>query len=272
MTLVLGVFINYMVYASEGDCFSSESTIDAVHAVYKRELNKHKPIDILGLWDIDLVLLQSSHPAFQKQSIDKHKKILKELFKDLSEEEVVVSLNISSKKYAPVLIEKDTPKILRSLQNTGVLMLGLTGSLTGEIPGFADPAYNKYMLLKSLGYDFSYKNEVKDFYFNGIPSYRNSHPTLRYGIISSNGTYKESNKGETLVEYLSLSHTLPKVIIFTDDLKHNLKDVKERLAETFPEIEFIGIHYTAATDKSSDNDVSAHEFKSEWLKILSEIK
>lgn len=125
------------------------------------------------------------------------------------------------------LVEVGTDKIVRSLQDAKITVMGLTTQ------GLA-LATRTIQQLGNLNIDLSLTApSADDFYF------MNGQGVLyRKGILFTSGT----NKGRALLHLLDHLGYTPKRIVFINDKETHLKDVEE--AVTSRNIEYIGLRYS----------------------------
>ena len=125
-------------------------------------------------------------------------------------------------------LEKNFVPTLISLQNNGVVIMGLTH----RQPSVADSTVQQ---VHSLGFDFLKTAPSKETF-----SMLAQTPTLYSQGILFVGDYNK--KHDVFELFLSLLNKAPKKVVFVDDKKKNVEEL-ERL--TNEGIEYIGVHYTA---------------------------
>lgn len=112
-------------------------------------------------------------------------------------------------------VEKDTPKLIRSLQDKGIKII----ALTSRPPGVIDTTIRQ---LESIGVDFTrqpiYKKDL-NLVHNAIKYYK--------GIIFK-GEFLGS-KGDALNLFLDKIKYHPKKVVFVDDRKDNVESVDKAL-------------------------------------------
>lgn len=160
---------------------------------------------------------------------------------------------IEIQKVCPVKpIEKALISSLLDLQQRGNIVM----ALTHRQPSLAEATLRQ---LNSLGLNF-HPSAPADFSFV-IPS---PTPTLYINGVVFTGEYNK--KGAIFVDFLSLIDRLPAKVIFIDDKRGHVEDVKRALESLG--IECIGIHYTATQLVEKVYDPEIAEFQ---RKILNSI-
>jgi len=148
--------------------------------------------------------------------------------------------------YPPVLVEKDTAKVIKQFGAPTILFTACASGRVGPIQSLKTV---KYEGLKRLGVDFS-KTFGKNF----------EGPVFYKGMLFSEN---EDEKGPVLVQFLKkMKLTGMKTIFLIDDRKSNIKDVRNALSEHCPDIEFVGLVYEGSQDVGGD--ISSSEFKKVW--------
>ena len=178
---------------------------------YIESLKDHQ--DTLVLFDLDDVLV---NPKGQLGSFRWWEKRLNELQQSgVPLEKALAQLDNFFVKVQPhlsyALIEPSTQSIFERIQKTGVTIMGLTGR----------PEGSDLLTHKQLG-DLGVRFESAS------------------SIVYCNG----GCKGKYLQEALTRSSFKPKRIIFIDDVLKNITAVQEMLQKTYPDIDFLGVHYT----------------------------
>lgn len=124
------------------------------------------------------------------------------------------------------IVEEGSDKIIDSLQNQGIPVMGLTT----QGLALATRTINQ---LYSCGIDLSKTSPTReDCYFD------NGHGVLfRKGILFTSGTHK----GAALLKYLEIANIRPSRVVFLNDYKSHLLQVEESLEKKG--ISFIGLRY-----------------------------
>ena len=151
----------------------------------------------------------------------------------MSQEEAIAEVYpewVKTQAVCPIKpLESDFVDLLISLQNQGVVVMGLTHRL----PSVAKASICQ---VKTLGIDFS-----KTAVWHGEFSPEAAFPTLfSNGIIFVNDN---NNKGDVLASFLSHIQQKPEKVLFIDDKRANVEEVGNVLNAL--EVEYTGIHYTA---------------------------
>ncbi len=194
-----------------------------------REISSHVNPDTLVLLDIDDTLLIPNQmlgcDEWFKYRMDKHKAegmtTNAALDKTVSESEAVRQLTQMH------LVEPGAEKIVQSLQEKGVCVMGLT------VQGFALAKRTSQQLITN-GFDLTKNALSKD---DQHVLVKGNSMLYRNGVIFTTGT----NKGEALTAMLDKLGYTPKRIVFVDDKASNLVDVEK--AANKLKIEFIGLRY-----------------------------
>lgn len=266
--IFVGLFISQQVNAEIITMF----TMQEVHTKFVEVSAKSSPEEILGIFDIDLVLTQPSNPAWQMPNIQKYRSQLKALTKDLSPEQKDVLLNLMTKSSPAILVEQDTPHILQSIKDRQIKTMALTASLTGRLGKINDVAIWRYETLRSLGINFFSSFEpAEKISFKQLPSYLGRYPEFYKGILCSNGEGSKINKGEILIAFLHEVSYEPKQIIFVDDKIENLENVEKALATLDKRIHFVGIHYKGA-EVLKPIPIDEKKFLHEWEILITRSK
>ncbi len=223
--LISFIFINM--------AFSQIITTDSID-VLKFELEK-ADIDTFVIFDCDDTLLYKSDSILNKDNADKLRRYIKFAFIKhpwsyfyMDRLKWIVMKNCNQK-----LVHKDFVNLVAKLQSKNIKVLVLTAMINKTINegSFVDLRINE---LYTFGFDFSknWNNLKETALIEG-----NKTQYYKKGIIcSGHGT-----KSSALKLFLKYSKFYPKKIIFIDDMKSNLDDIK-----TFSEesgIEFLGIEY-----------------------------
>lgn len=248
-------------------------TMNDVKAHVEKALETTNPGDILVAFDIDMTLIQSTHPATSYPTLKKHGAVYKKIFERLSSEVKDVTLNLPA-QFPSKLVEEGTPQIIGTLQTQGVKVIALTAALTGYLRqalGEARIEELRHSALDDLGINFENTFDFKEVIFKTIPPYRSNHPTFFKGLLFSNGEQGAHNKGTVLVTFLKHANFTPKIVIFVDDRKKNIESVKHALKENYPGTQFIGIEYLGAFDSPTE-DISESDFHAFWHSLVERAK
>ena len=287
-----------------------EDPIIPVHSIHEVQaqvdelLKTQRAEDILVVFDVDMTLTQPDHPATYYPAVKKFKTFIKNIFASLTPTQRDIALTLTT-KLAQRLIEKDSPKIVKSMQGKGVQVIAFTASLTGhKNDNKSKTIFKRRDALHNMGFDFSFQQMVRE--HNGchwsriaFEKYADGYPMFYQGILCANGENNGIGKGKVLVAFLSecspkicdhKSHILfrqdthveahhckapsvyePKVIVMVDDKKANIEDAKSVLATSHPNILFVGIEYQGAFDYAPKN-ISEADFIKFWQSLADQAK
>ena len=186
----------------------------------------------LVIFDIDSTLTTPSDQYLQRQTIQCYKPLYKTFIAHLTENQYRIFLHLVIIDSPSILVEQDTPLIIKRLQNKGIKTLGYTGSKLGSLgnlSSFPDWRYNE---LKRLGIDFAKifpgKVVFKDFKDLGGDSIG-----IEKGIVYSG--YKHT-KGSVLKLVLNELKWIPKKIIAIDDKENNVLSILNAAKNMFSDI------------------------------------
>jgi len=228
--------------------------------------------ETLGVFDVDMVLIQSSEPAFQMLNMMAHKPLLKSLLESLNPIEKDVTINLTTQQSPSILIEKQTPALIKKIQDKHPKCIALTAALTGSLGSNIDQSTRRYEQLKAVGINFSSSFPAfKSIVFDNFPPYRNNYPEFKEGILCSNGEGSELGKGKVLVEFLKKVNYEPQTIIFIDDREKNIVDVEKALLTYNSNIRYIGLVYKGA-DHYPTKMVDEKSFREKWLEVINQSK
>lgn len=193
----------------------------------------------LIIFDIDSTLTIPSDQYLQRQTINNYKDIYKKYTNTLTENQHRMFLHLIIVESPSILVEKETPLIIKNLQNNNVKLIGFTSSklgALGDLPSFPEWRYQE---LKRLGIDFINifpgKTIFSEFYdLNG------DHVGIEKGIVYSG--YKNT-KGSLLKRTLDELKLYPKQIMFIDDKVNNVISILEASKVILPKCKVIGFHY-----------------------------
>lgn len=269
------VKVTLLVLLMSGNAIAEIIAMDNMQNVkdkFEELANQQSAEHILGVFDIDMVLTQPSNPAMQLPNMRKNKAFVKKLLSSLNTEEKNILLNLITKSSPSMLIENDTPKILKALSQQNIKLLALTASLTGALGDIKSVEIWRYNSLKSLGIDFEASfSQYNELFFSELSNKYGRAPAFYKGILCSNGEGNQINKGDVLLAFLHKVNYMPKTIIFVDDKLENLQDMEQALAKHAAKISYIGIQYKGAENYPS-NDIAIDQFENEWQNLLMHTK
>ncbi|MEI7494341.1 MAG: DUF2608 domain-containing protein [Alphaproteobacteria bacterium] len=274
------VFLLVLLTAcKEEKSIMSVYSIHEVQAKVDELLKKQRAEDILVVFDVDMTLTQPDHAATYYPAIKKFKSIIKNIFEPLTPAQRDIALTLTT-KLPQKLIEKDSPTIIRAMQDKGINVIALTATLTGSWKDSKNKiVFKRKDTLQKLGFNFSFQGRVVP-YMN-FPKYADGYPMLYHGVLCSNGENNEIGKGKTLSVFLRQvgmtkgapygSGYVPKVVIMVDDREKNFVDIQKTLAVDFPAIQFIGIKYDGALGYAPQ-DISEKDFEEFWQEMADKAK
>ena len=222
----------------------------------------------LAIFDVDMVLVQPSDPAFQMANIKRFGAVAKRIMKDVPTEKQMMFLSLMTISSEPVLIDECTPQFLNSLSQKGVPAIALTANLTGAFGPIKNMETWRIQNLKLLGIDFSKSAPYpKSLIFNDLASYRDNYSTYVDGVLFVNGT--TVSKGDAFLSFLK--NFLPEKIIFVDDREDNLKSLEAAIQKMDHPIPYQGLHFLGA-QKYPSKTISEEEFAARWQQLALQAK
>jgi len=245
------------------------STIVEIHSVDEAipYLEGESP---LVLFDVDMVLLQCTDPAFQMHNMVAHSVL--DLIEGLTLTQEELLFNLMMIRDDLCLVEVGMPLFTNKLKQKGVQAIALTAALSGSLEHIEDMTAWRFHSLQSFGYDFSYAfPDVKSAHFDSFSFRFGSFPKYDRGVIYTNGIRGNYSKGSVLVAFLEHARCHPKRILFFDDMKINLEHVKEALYEFDSTIEFLGFHYLGG-EKVQTQLLPQEDFLQKWEALITEVK
>ncbi len=241
-------------------------------------LTQHHPKKVLVLFDIDMTLTQTDHPAFYYKNLKKHYALVKKTLDSLTP--LARDETLSATVYFPQkLTDSAFPAFIKKLQDQDVLCLALTSRLVGPLqPQDVPMEKHSYDTLKALDIDFEkgwFFKEKDHFDLSLVlkKAYRTYFPTYYKGILVNNGERGPYEKIDTLLAFLEYAWRVrPEVIVLIDDKKENLEKMAKGLAtsnKVYPKNLplFVGIHYKGAEnlDARPIDETGAKDF---WQQCL----
>ena len=204
----------------------------------------------LCIFDIDYTLIMPKNPSGHLPNIIKHMDHYKKVYSDLTAEEVnTVRMNLVGEGNS-VIIEENSPTLIKDLMDQGVYVMGFTAGLryhgtNGDWRGDD---------LKSVGFDFeSTCDQI-------APASESFHRGVLYGNF-------EKLKGPKLRTFLQEAHIKPSVVVMVDDKLVHLMSVEKELSDLG--ISFIGLKYKGARnykcDEVSFEELQDHFYKLRWF-------
>lgn len=219
----------------------------------------------LTIFDIDMVLVQPSDPAFQMANMKRYSAISKRIMKDVSIDKQMLFLSLMSIHSDPILIDARIPQLLEQISQRGIPAIAMTANLTGKLGTIQKMEQWRVDGLRQLGIDFSKTAPYQTtLIFDDLAPYRGNYSTYLEGILFVNGT--TVSKGEAFLSFLEKSSFFPNRIIFIDDREDNLKSLETALQKLDKPIEYLGLHYLGA-QKYPSKMISEEEFESKWQNL-----
>jgi hypothetical protein len=109
----------------------------------------------LAIFDVDMVLVQPSDPAFQMANMKRFGSVSKRILKDVPAEKQMMFFSLMTISSEPVLIDECTPQFLNSPCQRGIPTIALTANLTGSLGTIKNMEEWRIQNLKLLGIDFT---------------------------------------------------------------------------------------------------------------------
>lgn len=245
------------------------SRIFEIHSIKEIE-DYPRSNDTLWIFDIDETLLIPQDPAFQKPNLIDHPYI--QLMKNqLSLRDLDFLSNFVLMACPSQLIEQETPKWLKQLDNTPII--ALTAAMTHRFDGdFFLPELRYQELLK---HDLDFSSHFQDiFEIETINFCNGSRPVFYRGVLCSNGDFKRQNeassKGRVLCAFLKKIGWIPSEIVFVDDKLYNIKEVEETLALNYPSISYTGLHFLGAKSYAVSK-ISEQMMREKWQPLMEKL-
>ncbi len=224
----------------------------------------------LAIFDVDMVLVQPSDPAFQMANINRFGAIFKRIMKEVPAEKQMIFLSLATISSEPMLIDDSTPQFLKKIMQKGIPTMALTANLTGTFGTIQNMEQWRVNGLRSLGIDFAKSAPYQGpLVFDNLASYRGNYSNYLNGILFVNGTV--NSKGEAFLSFIEKTKLSPTRIIFIDDREENLKSLEAAIQKLGKPIEYHGLHYVGAL-KYPSQTISEEEFEARWQKLASEVR
>ncbi|CCB85568.1 putative uncharacterized protein [Parachlamydia acanthamoebae UV-7] len=223
-----------------------------------------------AIFDVDMVLIQPSNPAFQMANMKRFGAISKTIMKNIPVDKQMMFLSLMTTSCPSVLIDERTPQYLSNIIGKNIPTMALTAHLTGQFGGIENMGKWRIEGLKQLGIDFSKASPYPHtLVFDNLTAYRGNYSIYQDGILFVNGN--AVSKGEVFVTFLEKAGKYPDKVIFIDDREDNLKSLENAIQQLEKPIEYQGLHFLGAQNYPSQR-ISEDEFELQWLKYASEVK
>jgi hypothetical protein len=224
----------------------------------------------LAIFDVDMVLVQPSDPAFQMANMKRFSAISKRIMKEVPADKQMIFLSLMTISSEAVLIDECTPRLLQRITERGIPAIALTANLTGSFGKIKNMEEWRINTLRRLGIDFSKSAPYqKSLIFDNLSPYRGNYSTYLEGVLFVNGT--TVSKGDAFLSYLQKTGFFPNKIIFIDDKEDNLKSLEAAIQKLERPIEYQGLHYLGA-QKYPSKMISEKEFELRWQELALQAK
>jgi hypothetical protein len=249
----------------------NSSTITKVHSMkevseYLNTANSRT----LVIFDIDMVLVQPSDPAFQMANMKRYGAISKRIMRELSAQQHMMLLSLMTINSESILVDEGTPMLLKSLVQREIPAIALTANFTGSFGHIKNMAEWRVNTLKLLGINFAKAAPYqKALVFNNLPSYRGNYSAYLDGVIFSNGL--TVSKGDAFLSFVQKAEFLPERVIFIDDREDNLESLRVAIQKLSQPIAYQGLHFLGA-EKYPSKKISEEEFESSWQQLVLQVK
>lgn len=224
----------------------------------------------LAIFDVDMVLVQPSDPAFQMANMKRFSGISKCIMKEVPADKQMMFLSLMTISSDPVLIDDSTPQFLKQMIQRGIPVMALTANLTGSFGTIKNMEQWRVNSLRCLGIDFAKSAPYQEpLVFDDLASYRSHYSSYLNGMLFVNGTLV--SKGDAFLSFIEKTKLSPEKIIFVDDREDNLKSLEAAVQKLGKSIEYHGLHYIGA-QKYPSQMISEKEFEARWQKLASEAR
>lgn len=234
------------------------------------EALKNADSKTLAIFDVDMVLIQPSDPAFQMANMKRFSAISKRIMKEIPPHKLMLFFSLMTLSSDSVLIHDKTPEWLAQIIQNGIPTMALTANLTRQVGNIQKMEEWRVNDLQRHGIDFSKTAPCKvPLIFDHLAPYRGNYSTYLNGILFVNGL--AVSKGEAFLSFLEKSGFYPDKVIFIDDREENLKSLEEALQKLDRSIEYQGLHYLGA-QKYPSKMISEKEFENRWQNLAVQVK
>lgn len=224
----------------------------------------------LAIFDIDMVLVQPSDPAFQMANIKRFSSISKAIMRKTPADKLMMFFSLMTISSDPILIDDNLPHFLEQMAKKGIPTMALTANLAGNFDQIQNMEQWRIHSLRCLGIDFTKCAPYHmPLVFDNLASYRGFYSNYLNGILFVNGTVV--SKGEAFLSFIEKTKLSPEKIIFVDDREENLKSLEAAIQKLDQPIEYQGLHYTGAENYPSKM-ISKEEFETSWQELASKVR
>jgi hypothetical protein len=219
----------------------------------------------LVIWDVDGVLINGCDKIFHSENIysglnDFYVTDIQNKY-SLSPEQRNIFLSQLLLQRSIRLVDKSLPAIIQVLKNKQIKNIALTQFAVGpfgEIKCTEDWRIDELKKL-SIEFDYSFPG-LTEVALNKLVKYNSTTPLYKKGILFCN----RHSKGDVLGAFLDTLKWQPTQILFIDDKIESLESVQHELKKR--KMNYLGLHYTAALNFSSEINENLVKFQFEYFK------
>lgn len=224
----------------------------------------------LAIFDVDLVLIQPSDPAFQMANMKRFSSNCKKIIKEVPPDKLMMFFGLMGTKSDSILLDNRLSQFFQELCHKGISAMALTAGLTGEFDAVKSMENKRVDDLNNLGIDFSKTAPIDtSIVFDDLAAYRGNFPVYLNGVFFTNGMVV--SKGEAFLSFLKKTNIRPDRIIFIDDMEENLKSFEVVLMTLDKPIEYVGLHFIGAQNYPS-KQITEEEFELKWKNLVLKVK
>jgi hypothetical protein len=147
--ILLTFFMTLSIFA----CHAQITQVNDMKEVF--DAFKEADSKTLAIFDVDMVLVQPSDPAFQMANMKRYSAISKRIMKEVPADKQMLFLSLMTLSSNPVLIDDRTPQFLDQIIQRGIPAIALTANLTGKLGSIQKMEQWRVDGLRRLGIDFS---------------------------------------------------------------------------------------------------------------------
>ena len=259
-------YLTLLLVFSFISCHAQITQINDMAEVF--EYFREADSNTLAVFDVDMVLIQPSDPAFQMTNMKRFSPTCKKVMDSVPSEKRIIFLGLMTICSDSVLVDERTfPQYFSHLQGKNIPAIALTANLTGEFGHVKNMETMRINSLDKLGINFAATCPHKEpLLFKQLPTFRGNYTTYKNGMLFVNGV--NCPKGDALLAFLEASRFVPKRIVFVDDREENLKNVEEAVQRLKQPVEYNGLLYTGAKNYPSEM-ISEEAFEARWKDLAS---